>query len=523
MIMCVVRGKEEEVKREFGLVAVLAAWSFTIRLSFTFQSLSANHTRIAYLSRPRHRGRDLGTRTLSSRITFRIEKERLDAHRYPVLKPPNEITTEIFIRFLPIHQYLALVGTDSPTLPTHICRPWNQIAVDTPWLRRTISFAANKLGCHHLCTVNPIPFLLTRSPSDLVTVAGWTYYRSLRRFFLTKSWPVHCESGIVVRTLDMELHHAIKLPRLESLTLFVDLEASRTGHPDNLLHLPALLRALRLESSLRPEPPDQLSMSALSFGKNQQLRIPTAKAESIHLFAFELEQGFDEGQNVFHCHENVQLVLGLETIYIISQLRTLSKLVSSTNRDRRIQSAKTTEQEIELNRSSGLVDHSLQVAIRPIVGLKLNSLAKGKVDRPAITRGESAPERTTEFKLNTPVVKPVPAARHCDDDRKEKNRKSGIKFLYSPRRTNRRKADELSDITGSLNGGTDIARYGGGGVGSKIYGQENFWEGKQENSTDNVNQLSDFSGFSRRYDQEREREKTSRSHSSSVLHASGSA
>jgi hypothetical protein len=44
---------------------------------------------------------------------------RLDCYKYPVLTLPNEITTEIFIRFLPIYPSCPqLTGLESPTLLT---------------------------------------------------------------------------------------------------------------------------------------------------------------------------------------------------------------------------------------------------------------------------------------------------------------------------------------------------------------------------------------------------------------------
>ncbi|KAJ7629753.1 hypothetical protein DFH06DRAFT_709671 [Mycena polygramma] len=67
-------------------------------------------------------------------------QDRLESYKYPVLTLPNELVSEIFIRFLPPHPgFHPLVGSYSPTLLTQICRRWREIAVDTPALWSTIS------------------------------------------------------------------------------------------------------------------------------------------------------------------------------------------------------------------------------------------------------------------------------------------------------------------------------------------------------------------------------------------------
>ncbi|KAF8150392.1 hypothetical protein K438DRAFT_1865749 [Mycena galopus ATCC 62051] len=69
-------------------------------------------------------------------------QERLDAYRYPVMALPTEITSEIFIKFLPVlPAYPPLIGSNSPTLLTQICRGWREIALAIPRLWRAISFA----------------------------------------------------------------------------------------------------------------------------------------------------------------------------------------------------------------------------------------------------------------------------------------------------------------------------------------------------------------------------------------------
>ncbi|KAF8178174.1 hypothetical protein K438DRAFT_1978141 [Mycena galopus ATCC 62051] len=66
-------------------------------------------------------------------------QQRLDSYKYPVLTLPNEITSEIFIHFLPPYPTCPpSVGNLSPTCLTHICHRWQEIALSTPALWRAI-------------------------------------------------------------------------------------------------------------------------------------------------------------------------------------------------------------------------------------------------------------------------------------------------------------------------------------------------------------------------------------------------
>ncbi|KAJ7467544.1 hypothetical protein FB451DRAFT_394344 [Mycena latifolia] len=69
-----------------------------------------------------------------------LAQERLDSYSYPVLTLPNEIVSEIFVHFLPVYPLCPPInGLESPTLLTHICRGWREIALATPALWRAIS------------------------------------------------------------------------------------------------------------------------------------------------------------------------------------------------------------------------------------------------------------------------------------------------------------------------------------------------------------------------------------------------
>ncbi|KAJ7887361.1 hypothetical protein B0H13DRAFT_892216 [Mycena leptocephala] len=84
-------------------------------------------------------------RSLSAlRIEKARVKERLDSYKYPVLTLPSEIVSEIFVHFLPTYPLCSpLTGILSPTLLTHICRTWQEIALGTPALWRVISSSYN--------------------------------------------------------------------------------------------------------------------------------------------------------------------------------------------------------------------------------------------------------------------------------------------------------------------------------------------------------------------------------------------
>ncbi|KAJ6589360.1 hypothetical protein B0H19DRAFT_1103680 [Mycena capillaripes] len=93
---------------------------------------------------------DLDAQILSlefSLSTLRAQKarvqRRLYSYKYPVLTLPNEIVSEIFLRFVPVYPLCPpLTGTLSPTLLTHICRRWREIALATPMLWRGIMLSS---------------------------------------------------------------------------------------------------------------------------------------------------------------------------------------------------------------------------------------------------------------------------------------------------------------------------------------------------------------------------------------------
>ncbi|KAJ7501684.1 hypothetical protein B0H11DRAFT_1679953, partial [Mycena galericulata] len=57
----------------------------------------------------------------------------------PILGLPHEMLAEIFYNFLPIYPMCSgLVGLQSPTLLSHVCRRWRNIALSLPRLWRAI-------------------------------------------------------------------------------------------------------------------------------------------------------------------------------------------------------------------------------------------------------------------------------------------------------------------------------------------------------------------------------------------------
>ncbi|KAJ7248043.1 hypothetical protein C8J57DRAFT_1240551 [Mycena rebaudengoi] len=87
---------------------------------------------------------DSRTLTLEKAIaTAKLERQdlqtRLDAYKYPILTLPTEITSEIFVHFLPPYpERPPATGLTSPELLAQICQAWREIALSTPRLWRAI-------------------------------------------------------------------------------------------------------------------------------------------------------------------------------------------------------------------------------------------------------------------------------------------------------------------------------------------------------------------------------------------------
>ncbi|KAJ7193771.1 hypothetical protein GGX14DRAFT_587512 [Mycena pura] len=72
--------------------------------------------------------------------------ERLDT--FPVLTLPNEITSEIFLNFIPVYPGCPpIFGKDSPDQLMRVCRQWRDIALNTPQLWRAIEIDIDDERC----------------------------------------------------------------------------------------------------------------------------------------------------------------------------------------------------------------------------------------------------------------------------------------------------------------------------------------------------------------------------------------
>ncbi|KAF7317827.1 F-box domain-containing protein [Mycena kentingensis (nom. inval.)] len=101
--------------------------------SYTSQDRIADRLRLPAL--------DLEIKTLENALAALFTERndiqaRLDAHIYPVLTLPNEIVSEIFLQYIPLHP--SPLGDSSPIKLTQICSKWRHIAHGTPTLWQTI-------------------------------------------------------------------------------------------------------------------------------------------------------------------------------------------------------------------------------------------------------------------------------------------------------------------------------------------------------------------------------------------------
>ncbi|KAJ7044677.1 hypothetical protein C8F04DRAFT_593751 [Mycena alexandri] len=97
---------------------------------------------MATLDAERTHAANLDIQISALRAERTLIQERLDSYKYPVLTLPNEIISEIFIRFVPVYpEGPSLYGIHSPTNLTHICRKWRDIALATPELWRAVQLS----------------------------------------------------------------------------------------------------------------------------------------------------------------------------------------------------------------------------------------------------------------------------------------------------------------------------------------------------------------------------------------------
>ncbi|KAJ7646686.1 hypothetical protein FB45DRAFT_1098648 [Roridomyces roridus] len=93
---------------------------------------AAARARIAQLNRAQH---PLSYSKLLERDTL---QKALKNYKYPVLTLPSEVTSEIFVHFLPSYpKRTSFVGRCSPSLLLQVCREWRDVALATPELWST--------------------------------------------------------------------------------------------------------------------------------------------------------------------------------------------------------------------------------------------------------------------------------------------------------------------------------------------------------------------------------------------------
>ncbi|KAJ7356511.1 hypothetical protein DFH08DRAFT_459916 [Mycena albidolilacea] len=147
--------------------------------------------------------------------------ERLDSYKYPVLTLPTEITTEIFMHFLPTYPLCPpLTGLDSPTLLTQICHEWREIALGTAALWRAISISS-LMPFEHQFRLSSM--WLNRSNCSPLSLDLAIYL--LRRTELLSPLFLHCArwQHLNLRRLSIPLLRMIQfpMPLLRSLDLFL--------------------------------------------------------------------------------------------------------------------------------------------------------------------------------------------------------------------------------------------------------------------------------------------------------------
>ncbi|KAJ7651053.1 hypothetical protein FB45DRAFT_889486 [Roridomyces roridus] len=100
------------------------------------ESLAVARARVAQVDKEMERLKLSGMHALC------LERDQLQRtlgdYKYPVLTLPTEITSEIFIRYLPWAQRPEFKGPNSPSFLLRICRQWRDVALGTPELWRTM-------------------------------------------------------------------------------------------------------------------------------------------------------------------------------------------------------------------------------------------------------------------------------------------------------------------------------------------------------------------------------------------------
>ncbi|KAJ7074676.1 hypothetical protein C8F01DRAFT_32773 [Mycena amicta] len=100
-------------------------------------------------------------------------QRRLDSYHYPILTLPNEITSNIFQRYLPEYPNAPPpAGSGSPTLLSHICRHWRAVALSMSVLWSAIPIVED-------LDSQWVPCWLERSRQSPLMIQTWHVAREL--------------------------------------------------------------------------------------------------------------------------------------------------------------------------------------------------------------------------------------------------------------------------------------------------------------------------------------------------------
>ncbi|KAJ7134024.1 hypothetical protein C8R43DRAFT_1022215 [Mycena crocata] len=141
----------------------------------------------------------------------------LDTYKYPVLTLPNEITSEIFINFLPPYPVRPpIIGPLSPSFLCRICRRWRDVALATPWLWSSMQLDLDENALHQQ-QLSVLETWLKRSGSCSLSI-------SLRR---EDDVPEISTSAF----LDAVVHHAARWESMELILPYTELRSIRGYMP----------------------------------------------------------------------------------------------------------------------------------------------------------------------------------------------------------------------------------------------------------------------------------------------------
>ncbi|KAJ7186639.1 hypothetical protein C8R46DRAFT_277214 [Mycena filopes] len=193
------------------------------------------------------------------RTAKKSAQARLDAVTYPVLTLPVEIVSEIFTQFLPAYPLCPpLTGLSSPTLVTHICHLWREIALNTPTLWRAVDLDLDDSEIVIDTQLHMANIWLGRSRSRSLSIQIRSETQDLDVVPIIKSFSPHiarCEHlSIALAQLSVDLPLLGPMPLLRSLlaTVELSLPTSAFSCPDAPLLHSATLNDVTSERIILP-------------------------------------------------------------------------------------------------------------------------------------------------------------------------------------------------------------------------------------------------------------------------------